>query len=162
MADLEWHGDGHLEHVRMLERDLPGEPIDEVALRAYRIGRVREQMAARGIDALILSDAVNIRYASGTRNMQVFTSRNAPSRYLLLMAVDAILYEFAGCHHLADGIEVLTEVRSAITASFVAAGEAVQERERRWAREMAATLTERVGGGATVGVLNPSQDVLGR
>jgi hypothetical protein len=36
-------------------------------------------MARRDIGALILSDPVNIRYATGTRNKQVFSQRNAPS-----------------------------------------------------------------------------------
>ena len=40
-------------------------------------------MATRGILALILSDAISICYATGTCNMQIFTSRNQPSRYLL-------------------------------------------------------------------------------
>jgi hypothetical protein len=32
------------------------------------------------VAALIISDPVNIRYATGARNMQVFTARNTPSR----------------------------------------------------------------------------------
>ena len=43
-------------------------------------------------------------------------------------------------------------MRPALTASFVAAGEAIAERERLWARETGATLVELVGAGATVGV----------
>ena len=109
-------------------------------------------MAARAIDAVILSDAVNIRYASGTRNMQVFTSRNQPARYLLLTADRSILYEFTGCEHLADGFETVDEVRPSTTASFVAAGPAIAERERAWAAEIASTIGELVGPGATVGV----------
>ncbi|MFT4867282.1 MAG: hypothetical protein ACI8RE_003484 [Ilumatobacter sp.] len=31
-------------------------------------------MEAQGVDAVILSDAVNIRYATGTGNMQIFSS----------------------------------------------------------------------------------------
>ena len=65
--------------------------------------------------------------------MQIFTSRNAPSRYLIVTADKTILYEFTGCMHLADGYETISEVRPAITASFVAAGEAIAEREKRWA-----------------------------
>lgn len=99
------------------DRDPSVDEIEVKAVRAYRIGRVRTEMAARNIDACILSDAVNIRYATDTRNIQVFTARNEASRYLLLTAKDAILYEFTGCMHLADGIETITEVRPAITAS---------------------------------------------
>ncbi|MEM9038397.1 MAG: Xaa-Pro peptidase family protein [Actinomycetota bacterium] len=127
--------------------------IDLAAVRRYRLGRVREQMEIDGVDVLILSDSVNIRYATGTRNMQVFTSRNSPSRYLLLTADRSILYEFIGCEHLADGFDTVDEVRVASTASYVAAGDDIAQRERDWGAETAreiACLTGR--SDATVGV----------
>ncbi len=46
--------------------------IDLKAVREYRLGRVREQMKRYNLNVLILSDAVNIRYATGARNMQIF------------------------------------------------------------------------------------------
>jgi len=136
----------------VLDRDPGAGEIDLAQVRAYRLGRVRAEMAARGIAACLLSDAVNIRYATGTRNMQVFTARNQPSRYLLLTDSQAILYEFTGCMHLADGIETITEVRPAITASFVAAGAGIGDRERLWARATAADIRALVGDGAKVGI----------
>jgi Xaa-Pro aminopeptidase len=49
----------------------PEDPIDVVALRRYRLRRVRDEMAQRSIDACILLDPVSIRYACGARNMHV-------------------------------------------------------------------------------------------
>jgi len=153
MTDLNWHADrSDLADLTALDRDPGAGEIDLAAVRAYRLGRVRAEMASRGIAACLLSDAVNIRYATGTRNMQVFTARNQPSRYLLLTESQAILYEFTGCMHLADGIETITDVRPAFTASFVAAGEDIGERERLWARATAADLRELVGDGARIGM----------
>ena len=127
--------------------------IDLAAVRRYRLGRVREQIAARDIGAVILSDAVNVRYATGSRNMQVFTSRNAPSRYLVVTADRSILYEFTGCEHLAAGLETIDEVRPATTASFVAAGPGSGDRERRWAAEMSSLFADLLGPGThTIGV----------
>ena len=97
-------------------------------------------------------DPINIRYATGTRNMQVFSQRNAPSRYLLLTAARSILFEFTGCLHLAEGYETVDEVRPARTASFVAAGLRIAERERAWAAEMNDLIAELVGKGATLGL----------
>jgi len=153
MTDLDWHADrSDLRDLTALDRDPGAGEIDLTKVRAYRLGRVRAEMAKRGIAACLLSDAVNIRYATGTRNMQVFTARNQPSRYLLLTDSQAILYEFTGCMHLANGIETITEVRPANTASFVAAGEAIGERERLWAQATAADIRELVGGGAKIGL----------
>ncbi|MGI9616011.1 MAG: M24 family metallopeptidase [Acidimicrobiales bacterium] len=129
------------------------EGIDLGGVRRYRLSRVRAEMAARSIGALILSDSVNIRYATGTRNMQVFTSRNAPARYLVLTADRSVLHEFTGCEHLAAGFDTVDEVRPATTASFVAAGAAIAERERRWADEISSLLVELLGPGPqTVGL----------
>ena len=126
--------------------------IDLHAVRHYRLARVRNEMAARDIAALVLSDAVNIRYATGTRNMQVFSSRNQPARYLLVTASRTILFEFTGCRHLAEGYDTIDDIRPALTASFVATGPAIAERERRWAAELAGTIRDLAGPGARVGL----------
>jgi len=150
--EIDWHNERVGKAGRPRLGIEPDDDIDHVAVRAYRLGRIRGEMRRRGIQALLLFDAVNIRYATGSRNMQVFSSRN-PARYLLLAADGpAILYEFTGCMHLADGLETIDEVRPAITASFVAAGEDIAERERHWARATAADIRDIVGADATVGI----------
>ena len=150
---LNWHAHSPaLMDVSLLDRDLADDEIDQVAVRGYRLGRVREQMAQCGVDACLLFDPINIRYASGSRNMQVFSQRN-PARYLFLpISGPVILFEFTGCEHLARDLETIDEVRPAITASFVAAGPAIAERERLWARETAALVREHCGAAATVGI----------
>jgi Xaa-Pro aminopeptidase len=153
MPALDWHADrGNLEDLALLDREPVDEGIDLVAVRGYRLGRVRSQMAELGVDAVILSDPINIRYATGARNMQVFSMRNAPARYLLLTQNDSILYEFTGCLHLAEGLETIDEVRPAKTASFVAAGPHIAAFERAWAQEMAQEITRLVGDRPTVGL----------
>ena len=151
---VRWHEDGPtLDDVRLLDRDPDDAAIDLSAVRRYRLGRVREEMERYGVDVCLLSDPVNIRYATDARNMQVFTSRNQPSRYLFLpLDGPVILFEFTGCEHLADGLETIDEVRLALTASFVAAGDAVAEREHAWAREMAALIGRHCGSRAVVGL----------
>lgn len=151
--EVDWHAERTtLDDLCLLDRDPADAEIDQVAVRAYRLGRVREQMAHLGIDACLLFDAVNIRYASGSRNMQVFSSRN-PARYLFLpLTGPLVLFEFTGCEHLADGLETIGEVRPSITASFVAAGPGITERERLWAREVGELIHERCGPNATVGI----------
>src|SRR5690348_4248334 len=153
MANLDWHAErSDLSNIALLDRAPESEGIDLKQVRVYRQARVREQMVRCGVDAVILSDPVNIRYATGTRNMQVFSQRNAPSRYLLLTAARSILFEFTGCLHLAEGYETVDDVRPAKTASFVAAGPRIAERERAWAAEMDGLIAELVGKGATLGL----------
>jgi len=153
MAELDWHAERtDLVALAQLDRAPEDEGIDLAAVRGYRLGRVRAEMAKRDIAAVILSDPVNIRYATGARNMQVFSQRNAPSRYLLLTADRSILFEFTGCAHLAEGLDTIDEVRIARTASFVAAGPEIAAREKAWAAEMADVIHGLVGCGATLGL----------
>ncbi len=125
--------------------------LDEVA--RYRQAQLRKEMAERNIDAVILTDAVNIRYATGSRNMQVFTARNPASRYCFLpVEGDVIMFEFTGTEHLSEGLSTVQEVRHARTASFVAAGPRIAEVERLWAADMIELVAERCGPNAMVGI----------
>lgn len=131
---------------------LPPDEIDQVALRRYRLGRVRQEMAVRGVDACVLVDPVSIRYACGSRNMQVFHLRN-PARYLVVpVEGPVVLFEFTGCAHLTAGLETIGEVRPALTASYVAAGDGIGGAERAWARQVGDAVREHCGAAATVGV----------
>jgi Xaa-Pro aminopeptidase len=151
--NLDWHADrSDLPELATLDQLAVDEPIDLAAVRSYRLGRVREQMEAHALDACILLDPVNIRYATGARNMQVFHARN-PARYLFVpQSGPVVLYEFAGCAHLAEGLETIDEIRPAITASYAAAGTGIEAVERAWARQVADLVREHCGPRAAVGV----------
>ena len=49
----------------------------------YRLARVREQLVAQDLAGCLLYDPVNIRYATGTRNMSVYTM-HAAERYVFI------------------------------------------------------------------------------
>jgi Xaa-Pro dipeptidase len=155
--NADWHADrADLPGLMTLDQIATEEPIDLAAVRAYRLGRVREQMALRALDACVLLDPVNIRYATGARNMQVFHSRN-PARYLFLpVEGPVVLFEFPGCAHLAAGLETIDEVQPAITASYAAAGPNVGNAEAAWARQVADLVRAHCGRGAAVGVERPN------
>lgn len=75
--------------------------------------RLLDVMREREIPALLSADPITILYATGARNMTVhgFTG---PDRFVLLFADGpTILFEFAGCDHLAVGLATIDEIRSA-------------------------------------------------
>ena len=117
--------------------DLPDAPdVDLSRLYRHRRDRLLAEMARLDFAACILTDPVNIRYATGTRNMQIFTARN-PARYTLILASGrTVLFEFAGCAHLAEG-GLVDEVHPATTVSYVAAGDNEPRAAMRWADELA-------------------------
>ena len=54
--------------------------IDQVKLRRYRLDRIRAELRARDYAGAVFADAINVRYATGSRNMQLWTMRS-PARY---------------------------------------------------------------------------------
>jgi Xaa-Pro dipeptidase len=116
--------------------DCVGQP-DMRALRAYRLDRLRVQLRQRDYAGVLLYDPINIRYATGSRNMAVWTTHN-PARYAYVPTEGPIvLFDFHNCEHLAHGIETIAEVRPAKAWYFFAAGPRGEEVAKRWAAEIA-------------------------
>src|SRR5687768_7071208 len=65
-----------------------------------RLARLKAQLRAFDCAAGLYYDPINIRYATGTSNMQVYALHN-PCRYVFVATEGAvILFEFKGCEHL--------------------------------------------------------------
>ncbi|SAL83488.1 putative peptidase [Caballeronia arvi] len=109
---------------------------EAVRIRQHRIERLRAELRKRDYAAGLFCDPVNIRYATGSRNMQVWCQRN-PARYVFV-ATDGptIMFEFSGCEHLTHGLETIQETRVATGWFYFTAGPRVSERVARWAREL--------------------------
>ncbi|TKC78103.1 aminopeptidase P family protein [Trinickia terrae] len=113
------------------ENDLPGR------VRSYRLGRVRKQLLDHACPAVLLYDSVNIRYATDSSNMQIWTGRN-PSRYVLIFAEGPIVaWEFHNCEHVWNGLDPIDELRSATCWNYFSAGPESARRAKQWAREIA-------------------------
>ncbi|WP_443640995.1 Xaa-Pro peptidase family protein [Candidatus Njordibacter sp. Uisw_039] len=104
--------------------------------RSYRLGRLRDQMQSADVDALLLYDPINIRYAFDSSNMQVWTAHNAIRYALILNGGPAILFEFKGCAHLANGLPGVDEVRTAISYIYMSHGDKAEIFLRDWAVEI--------------------------
>ncbi len=126
-------------------------------LRAYRLERLRAELSARDYAGCVLGDPINVRYATGSRNMQVWTLRN-PARYVFVATEGpVVMFELAGCHHLLDGLETIDEIRTATGWFFFTAGERLDERARMWAAEIADLVREHGGGNCRLAIdrVNP-------
>lgn len=121
-------------------------------MRHYRLNRIRQEMAKVDMAACVLVDPVNIRYATDTRNMQIFTARN-PARYLFLpLQGPVILFEFDRCEHLPVGISTVDEIRVATTVSYVAAAQHTEVKAKKWAAEIADLMRQYGGGNKRIGI----------
>lgn len=123
--------------------------IDMIALRAYRLRRLQAELRQREIPAILLSDPVNIRYATGVRNMQPWSLHSTYRTAFVPADGRAILFEYAGSEHLASGLETVAEVRPAVSRFW--AGEPAgtdghdDRKVRLWAAEVADILRKQGG-----------------
>jgi Xaa-Pro aminopeptidase len=105
-------------------------------VRAYRLSRVQEELKKNNCPAILLYDPVNIRYATDTSNMQIWTGRN-PSRYVMIFADGRVVgWEFHSCKHVWDGLSLDMELRSAVSWSFFSAGGNAENRAELWGKEI--------------------------
>lgn len=118
--------------------DVAGDTTD--ALEAGRLIRLRASIMESGCDAGLFYDPTNIRYATGTSNMQVYSLHN-PCRYTFVpVAGPVVLFEFKGCEHLSAGHHNVAEVRTAESWYDFVSGSRVAEFADRWADEIVALL----------------------
>jgi len=126
--------------------------VNLAAMRAYRLQRLRDQIAARDVAGALFFDPVNIRYATDCTNMQVWTLHN-PARYALVLAEGpVILWEFHGAQHLADALPLIDEARTGTPWFHFAAGDMGVEKARAFAAEIAAELRAHGGGNRRLAV----------
>jgi Xaa-Pro dipeptidase len=131
--------------------------IDRARLRRYRLERIRAELRARDYAGVVFGDAINLRYATDSRNMQIWTLRN-PARYVFIPTEGpVVMFEFAGCHHLSQGIETIDEIRTATGWFYFTSGPRVPERARKWAAELADLVRQHGGGNRRLAVdrVNP-------
>ena len=108
--------------------------IDFDRMRMYRLNRVREQLLKNDIGGCILFDPINIRYATDTRNMAVF-SFHLMTRYVFIPASGpVILFEYPKCEHIYENNCTIDEVRSVINWDFFSQGNNVYQKASEWAK----------------------------
>lgn len=111
-----------------------------------RLARLKEKLLEYDCAAGLFYDPINIRYATGTSNMQVYSLHN-PCRYVFVTTEGpTILFEFSGCEFLSENRAAVDEVRVAKAWYHFAAGPRVMEFAKAWCAEIT-DLMNTYGGG---------------
>ena len=105
-------------------------------LRSYRLDRVKKELIKNNLEACILFDPVNIRYALDTVNMSVYNMHNL-TRYCFV-PVDGpnILYEYFNCEKLSEHLHLIDEIRPAITWDYFSNGDQSNNQLHLWIKEV--------------------------
>lgn len=135
-------------HISDLVIDIPKRisQINQISLRRGRLEKLRQQLVAHGYGAALLSDPMNIRYATGSRNMMVWTM-HAPGRYVFV-PVDGpvVMFEYGTGKHLSMGLETIDELRVGVSNFYFMTGPRAAEKIELWARDII-QLTQQYCGG---------------
>ncbi|MCB9958616.1 MAG: aminopeptidase P family protein [Rhodospirillaceae bacterium] len=115
-------------------------------LRQARLAKVKAELARRDVAGALLYDPINIRYATGSRNMAVWTLHNAVRYAFVATEGPVVIFDFHGCGHLSDGLDTVDDTRAAVSWYYFGAGPHMQARARKWAAEIA-DLVDLHGGG---------------
>ena len=112
-------------------------------IRTYRRSRILEQMSARNVDAVLLFDPINIRYATDSSNMQVWTSHNLARAVLMCADRYTVLWDFTHCEHLTDHLTHLNEIRTGAGSFYFEFGDQVPAQAQNFFSEVSQLLNER-------------------
>ena len=76
-------------------------------LRSYRLDRVKKELVKNNLEACILFDPVNVRYALDTVNMSVYNMHNLTRYCFVPVDGPTILYEYFNCEILSKHLNLI-------------------------------------------------------
>ena len=103
-------------------------------MRMYRLKRVLEQLQKNDVGACILFDPINIRYATDSRNMSLFTMHELVRFVFISAEGKVILFDYPKSEHLSEHLCTIDEVRSVVSWDFFSANNFVDKNAKEWAK----------------------------
>jgi Xaa-Pro dipeptidase len=131
----------------MIEETILGKDAEwHKRLDLGRLARLKQKLLDYDCAAGLFYDPINIRYATGSSNMQVYSLHN-PCRYVFV-AVEGptILFEFGGCEFMVEGRPAVDQVRIAQAWYHFAAGPRLMEFAKSWCAEIVDLMKAHGGG----------------
>lgn len=115
-------------------------------MRRYRWRRLTDHIVARGYGGLLMTDPLNIRYATDSTNMQLWNTHN-PFRALLLCADGhMVMWDYKNGMFLSAFNPLVAEVRTGADLFYFDRGDRVDVAAARLAEQIDALLREHGGG----------------
>ena len=118
------------------KKRLREDEINFKKLRSYRLDRVKKELEKNNLEACILFDPVNIRYALDTVNMSVYNMHNLTRYCFVPVYGPTILYEYFNCEVLSKDLNLIDEIRPAITWDYFSNGDQANLQLKKWINEI--------------------------
>ena len=120
----------------IIKKRLREDQINFEKLRSYRLSRVRKELEKNNLEACILFDPVNVRYALDTVNMSVYNMHNLTRYCFVPVSGPTILYEYFNCENLSSHLNLIDEIRPAITWDYFSNGNQASNELKKWINEI--------------------------
>jgi len=118
------------------KKRLREDEINFQKLRSYRLDRVKKELEKNNLEACILFDPVNIRYALDSVNMSVYNMHNLTRYCFVPVNGPVILYEYFNCEILSKDLNLIDEIRPAITWDYFSNGDQASLQLKKWINEI--------------------------
>ncbi|MDW3182134.1 dimethylsulfonioproprionate lyase DddP [Roseobacter sp.] len=119
---------------------------DLAAMRAYRHARLTQHIVDRGYAGLLMTDPLNIRYATDSTNMQLWNTHN-PFRAVLLCADGyMVMWDYKNAPFLSKFNPLVREQRSGADLFYFDRGDKVDVAADNFANEVRVLLAEHAPG----------------
>jgi Xaa-Pro dipeptidase len=118
------------------KKRLKEDEINFTELRSYRLDRVKKELEKNNLEACILFDPVNVRYALDTVNMSVYNMHNLTRYCFVPVNGPVILYEYFNCEGLSSHLNLIDEIRPAITWDYFSNGNQAETQLKKWINEI--------------------------
>ena len=105
-------------------------------LRSYRLDRVKKELEKNNLEACLLFDPVNVRYALDTTNMSIYNMHNLTRYCFIPVNGPVILYEYFNCEKLSNHLNLINEIRPAITWDYFSNGNQSGIQLEKWINEV--------------------------
>lgn len=111
-------------------------------IQEYRLDRITAQLNTADLGGILLYDPINIRYATGSSNMQVWTLHNFARAAFVSASGHVILWDFAHCEHLTKHLPLINEIRTGAGFFYFELGAKEQGAARGFAKEIQSVMGE--------------------
>ncbi|MGC6439713.1 MAG: dimethylsulfonioproprionate lyase DddP [Candidatus Puniceispirillaceae bacterium] len=125
---------------------------DMPALREYRLSRLQDQIKKHDVAGLLLFDPLNIRYATDTTNMQLWTAHNAARACFVPAEGKVILWDFHNCEHLSAHLPLVGELRGGASFFYFETGDQTEKHAQHFADTMLEIMQKYAGSNKRLAV----------
>ncbi len=125
------------------EADL--QPPNLAKMRRNRYDRLLAAVHERDLAGLLMTDPMNIRYATDSSNMQLWNMHNPFRACLLLADGHMVLWDYRNCGYLSDFNPVVSEVRSGSSLFYFGGGDKIESEAASFRSQVDELMREHAG-----------------